>query len=207
MNHCVNQYKYSIRDLHLRLQDTPLLDADLRDLQNWRCRGAQSIQKLRTLTDFTKYWSKKKAEPEQRNEAWDLMIRDLQYLTEKVEAYSGHLEAVSPVVMSLVQILESGRSFAEAANTKQPTYVALVFVPLSFVATLFSMSERFAPGRSGLWMYFAMAVPLSLFVLTIARFPLADMGGALSRFPAEWSRHVSRPTRPKIGFQTTCHEV
>jgi CorA-like Mg2+ transporter protein len=185
MSHCVKHYEYSFQDLHLRLKDTALLDADLRDLQNWRRRGTQALQKLRTGSEFTKYWSSKETKPE--TEAWDLMIKDFDYITVMVEAYSRQLEAMVPVVTSLVQILDSRQSFAEAANIKQLTYVALVFVPLSFVATLFSMSDNFIPGGRGFWIYFAVAIPLSMLVLALSHFSLADTSRTSSHVQAWWS--------------------
>ena len=194
MQHCVKQYEYSVRDVHLRLQDNEILDADLHSLQSWRRRASQSLQKLRTLTEFTRYWSTK--ETSSGIEAWDLMIRDFEYITAKIEAYSRQLEAVLPVVMSLVQILESRRSSAEAANIKQLTFVALIFVPLSYVATLFSMSDKYAPSNSAFWVYFVVAVPLSLLVLAIARIPVSELKKAWSCNPAELRRTMKAARRP-----------
>ena len=189
MSQCVKKYDHSVRDLHLRLQNTELLDADLRDLQKSRRRGMKSLYKLHTAAEFIKHWSTKKPEPE--TEAWHLMIRDIDYTTAQVEAYTRQLEAMVPVVTSLVQILDSRRSDVEASKIKQLTYVALIFVPLSFVATLFSMSDKYTPGASGFWIYFVVALPLSMVVLAIARLPLGD----LSRASIRKLRDQKRPQR------------
>lgn len=45
------------------------------------------------------------------------------------------------------------------------TYIALVFIPLSFTSTIFSMSDDFGPGKDRFWIYFATAIPLLLVVL------------------------------------------
>ena len=73
-----------------------------------------------------------------------------------------------PVATAVVQLLDARRSIAEAVNVRRLTYIALVFVPLSWVATLFSMAEKYAPGSGDFWVYFATALPLLLLVLSLA---------------------------------------
>lgn len=70
-----------------------------------------------------------------------------------------------PIMTSIIQLLDLRRSTVETIYVKRLTYIALVFLPLSFVATLFSMSEPFSITDSGFWIYIVTAIPLLLLVL------------------------------------------
>ena len=95
---------------------------------------------------------------------------------------------------SLIQIIDSQRSFAETANITRFTYLALVFVPLTFVASIFSMNDRFAPGGKIFWLYFATAVPMCVVVFFVAR-----PSGRLYDLLPEWSWKRSRPIQDDVG--------
>ena len=73
-----------------------------------------------------------------------------------------------PVVTSFIQLIESRRALLETANVTRLTVLAIIFVPLSYVATVFSMSEKYGPGGPNFWVYFAVAVPITLLVLLLA---------------------------------------
>ncbi|KAI0010637.1 hypothetical protein F4779DRAFT_577061 [Xylariaceae sp. FL0662B] len=52
------------------------------------------------------------------------------------------------------------RSVREAKSVKALTILGVVFVPLAYVATLFSMADSYKPGEELFWVYVAVAVPL-----------------------------------------------
>jgi hypothetical protein len=60
---------------------------------------------------------------------------------------------------------EQQLSLQAADRARNITALGLVFVPLGFVATLFSMSEEYAPGGEKFWLYFAISIPTTLLVL------------------------------------------
>lgn len=68
-----------------------------------------------------------------------------------------------PVVTLVLQIADTCRSLREAANVTRLTNLALLFVPLSFVAHVFSMNGGVT--RHDLAIYFAGALPLCAVVL------------------------------------------
>ena len=49
----------------------------------------------------------------------------------------------------------------EAQRINQLTVAALVFLPLSFIASLFSMSGQFALDAERQWIYWTVALPLT----------------------------------------------
>ncbi|VUC28718.1 unnamed protein product, partial [Clonostachys rosea] len=134
-------YEYSINDISTRLHDD-----DIIDLQRWRRRTKQSRQKLIILAQFIECWKQGLTQ-----QPWDMMLNDIQYIQKQLEDYSLSLEQMLTVATTMVQLLDSRRSILEAVSVRRLTYIALVFVPLSWVSGLFSMSDTYLPGHGRFW--------------------------------------------------------
>lgn len=59
---------------------------------------------------------------------------ELKYLEEQIEQHGRALEAFGPIMTSLVQLVDSRRSIAQAENIRRLTYIVLGFIPLTFVS-------------------------------------------------------------------------
>ncbi|PWY80413.1 hypothetical protein BO94DRAFT_626205 [Aspergillus sclerotioniger CBS 115572] len=70
-----------------------------------------------------------------------------------------------PTAASLTQLVEIKRTESQTFRVNQLTYLAFGFVPLSFVTSLYGMSDEFAPGGKNFWQWFVVAIPLSVFCL------------------------------------------
>lgn len=160
-------YEYSINDITNRFHNE-----DIIDLQRWRRRSQQSQHKLTALSDFISF----QLDQEPKQKRWTQVLQDIRYLQRQIEIYSMSLEQMLTVATSMVQILDSRRSITEALHIKRLTYVALVFIPLSWVASLFSMGEGFLPGQEFFWVYFSISVPLVLLVLLLSATPYYKLG-------------------------------
>jgi hypothetical protein len=68
------------------------------------------------------------------------------------------------------------RSIREAKSSRAVTLLGLVFIPLAYTSSVFSMSTPYGPGEDKFWQYFAASAPLILVVL-VAYYAL-DMGYA-----------------------------
>ncbi|KAK3305061.1 uncharacterized protein B0T15DRAFT_188054 [Chaetomium strumarium] len=123
-------YEYSLHDIENRLHD-----GDIIDLQRWRRRYLQSRHKLILLSEFIDYWLQQEAD----KQPWVSVQKDIKHMLSQLEQYSRSLEHMVPMATSMVQLLDSRRSMLEAANVSRLTFIAVVFVPLSWVASLFSM--------------------------------------------------------------------
>ncbi|KAL8366640.1 hypothetical protein RB595_010481 [Gaeumannomyces hyphopodioides] len=171
----VKFYEYTLRDTHNRLHDS-----DLVDLQRWRRRCKQSQHKLTLLAEFVHHWlprRRQKQRPrddddiDKQLQPWDLVLKDIGFLQSQLKGHSHSLEQMIPVATAMVQLLDSRQSIAQSASAMRLTYIALVFVPMSWVAGLFSMPERYSPGGNGeFWVYWATALPLLLVVLLLSAF-------------------------------------
>jgi hypothetical protein len=159
MSRYFKYYEYSLQDIQNQLHDS-----DIVNLQRWRRRIVQSQHKLRLLSEFTDYW----LHQETNKQPWSIVLKDINYILSQLEYYGHSLEQIIPVATSMVQLFDARRSMLEAANVSWLTYIALVFVPLSWVASLFSMSDDYSPGHEYFWVYFATALPVLLLVLLLS---------------------------------------
>jgi Mg2+ and Co2+ transporter CorA len=69
------------------------------------------------------------------------------------------------VLTTHVNLMETEKSIADSKSLSRLTVLGFIFVPVSFVATLFSMGGDFAVGQSRFWIYFAVTVPLTVVIL------------------------------------------
>ncbi len=148
----VKHYEYSLRSIQDRLHDD-----DIIDLQRWRRRTKQSNHKLALLSDFIECWLEREGEKMR----WKMVLKDVEFIRGQIDHQSRSLEQMLPVATSMVQL-------REASNVQRLTYIALIFVPLSWVASVFSMAEGYGPGERLFWVYFVTAIPLLSIVVAIA---------------------------------------
>jgi len=152
------------------------LNKDLLALQSWRRRSLSSQGKIRAIARFLTYHSKaasaagKAVNPDLLN-LLDSLSEDFDYIGLNMDECARRLESMLPVVTSLAHVVDSRRSYKETANISRLTILALVFVPLSFVSSVFSMNNGIGPGEDKFWIYFVVAIPLSCIVFLVATPP------------------------------------
>jgi hypothetical protein len=77
----------------------------------------------------------------------------------------------------MITQLDTHQSLVETRSVKRFPYVILVFTSLSFVTSVFSMTEKVLPWGGRFWICFATATPFPAFVL-FASFALSrNLGG------------------------------
>lgn len=175
MSRYFKYYEYTLHDIEKRLHDNDIIDQ-----QRWRRRSVQSRHKLTLVSDFIDYWLQQEAD----KEPWNMVLKDIKHTLSQLDHYNRSLEHMIPVATSMVQLLDSRRSTQDAANLGRLTLIALVFVPLSWVASLFSMSEDYSPGHKNFWVYFATAVPVLVLVLLLSAVQLDRLVVRLERIRA-----------------------
>lgn len=188
MQQCLKQYEYNHDQLPALSLDK--FDRDLRELQSWRRRTLMSQTKIKSVLRFLAPRCDGMEKPEQGLER---LRNDFEHLQDSIDAVGRRLESTLPVVMSFVQITDARRSFAETADISRLTILALIFVPLTFVSSLFSMNTENLPGSGDFWVYFAVAIPLTGFVVAIARPP--PVVGALVMRISQWVVDLRRRRR------------
>ncbi|KAI1140435.1 hypothetical protein F5Y05DRAFT_424314 [Hypoxylon sp. FL0543] len=76
-------------------------------------------------------------------------------------------ERIAAVATAVTAIEESRRAIEQNKTLGRLTYLAVIFAPLSFVSSFFSMSADLAGLSQTIWVYFCVAVPISLLVYLI----------------------------------------
>ena len=100
-----------------------------------------------------------------------MLIEDYKYIAFSVDAYSRRLEALVSIATSLIQAIDCRRSLTEILYTSRLTYLALSFIPLTFISGLFSINENIAPGGKLFGLYFAVSIPLYILVFLVVHPP------------------------------------
>ncbi|SCV27195.1 uncharacterized protein FFB14_01433 [Fusarium fujikuroi] len=183
ISRCSKHYQYSDQLKAGRLHDEVLLD-----LQRWKMRSRSNHRKLSILRDVIS----SHILPSDDAAIWNGVLNDVNYLRDQLHDYSQSLEQMVMVATSLIQLLDSRRSILEAINTKRLTFLALVFVPLAWVSSLFSMSDHYSPGHDLFWVYFATALPLLAVVLLLSALPYGKMAIAAKSYKARVRNHGIR---------------
>lgn len=200
MYRAIKQYEYTTAVEGKIHQELEKLDADMRALQRWRRRSLSTGQKIKAIITVLHAYEKTDSN------MIASLLQDYEYLSDAIETFGERLESMLPFVASLVQIVDSRRSFSETANISRLTIVALVFVPLAYVSSLFSMTGELGLGGSLFWLYFAVAIPVTTTVFLIVRPPLKlyrRMGRSARsvRFPrVQAMRFWERLTGSKTGL-------
>jgi Mg2+ and Co2+ transporter CorA len=107
------------------------------------------------------------------DEQKDRMLRQLRDdflgILEEIEIVQAQVQNMVSVVTAIMSIEETKRSAEQNKNINRLTYLAVVFVPMSFISSLFSMTSDVASLHQTFWIFLALAIPLTLFALSIAQ--------------------------------------
>ncbi|OAG04470.1 uncharacterized protein CC84DRAFT_1217922 [Paraphaeosphaeria sporulosa] len=172
MNHCIKQFEYQ----HNHLPELDQFNRDLTELQAWSRRTVLSLGKVEWLIRLLQSPNFNSHKDDRQ---LDCLSEDLELILHKMQDAGRRLENTMQMVMTSVQIADARRTYAEQANIKRLTVLALVFVPLTFIASLFSMNTEYMPGSKNFWVYFVVALPVTLLVIAIARPPLNVVRGVV----------------------------
>lgn len=96
---------------------------------------------------------------------WGDCTADFQFLRMRLADVRRHAELLNTAITGLASMSGNQQALREARNTKALTLLGLVFIPLAYTATLFSMTDSFGPGGERFWVYFAVSLPLILLML------------------------------------------
>ncbi len=187
MYHSTKHYEYTQDTIPAVLEQIATLNTDLIALQRWSRRSMATHLKIRSVISFLEHHCPK----DRDGGTCRLLIEDYKHIASSLDIYSRRLEAMVPIVTSLIQIIDSHRSLIETANLSRLTHLALVFVPLTFVSGLFSMNETVKPGSKAFWIYFTVAIPLCMLVFLMAHPPRKVTGLFAAEFWKSKRRWVS----------------
>jgi Mg2+ and Co2+ transporter CorA len=76
--------------------------------------------------------------------------------------YQSWSEKLVSILTSSLNLMEMEKSISDSESLSRLTYLGFLFIPLSFVATFFSMNGDFAVGQHLFWVFFVVALPFAL---------------------------------------------
>ena len=161
--HSIKQYEYSPGNAQPAMAQIALLNADIYALQQWTRRCMATAHKIRYVIDFLK----NRVTKEEDRECSALLAEDYKHIALSIDSYSHRLECLISIATSLIQAIDTRRSLTETTSISRLSYLALSFIPLTFVASLFSMNDSIAPGGRLFGIYFAVSIPLCIIILLI----------------------------------------
>jgi Mg2+ and Co2+ transporter CorA len=104
--------------------------------------------------------------------SWRDVHVDFQMLHHRFENARNWVSKINASITGLTGIVGNRQAFREqqlsleaAVRTQNITTLGLLFVPLAYVATLFSMSGEYGPGGDRFWLYFLIAFPVTMVVM------------------------------------------
>ena len=140
MYHSIKQYEYSPNTTLAELGQITALNADKYTLQQWARRSMATADQIRYTIRFLRYRMAK----DDNVEYSALLTEDYKQIALSVDTYSRRLETLVSIATSQIQAIHCRRSLTETRNISRLTYLALSFVPLTFVSGLLSMNDTIA---------------------------------------------------------------
>jgi hypothetical protein len=111
-------------------------------------------------------------------EAFEEIVPDFDRIRKLLEELQDRVDRLTSVVTSEISVRDSRQGIEDNHNLARLTWLATIFIPLSFVSAFFSMNESVSALKYTYGWFFLTAVPFTGICLAIAQ--LAG-GGALGR--------------------------
>ena len=93
--------------------------------------------------------------------------KELLSVLSRLQACKEKVDSLSPIVTGMLNVRQAENSMKEIRLVSKITLITLVFIPLSFTESIFSMGGDFLPGGSLFWVYFAVALSITLIILAL----------------------------------------
>jgi Mg2+ and Co2+ transporter CorA len=122
------------------------------------------------------------SEPTAPFDSWASILVNLKDILHRLDVLHQRADKIMTVSMAVTAREESKKATNESHAITRVSYLAFIFVPLSFLASFFSMGETFP--MHTYWVYAIVAVPISLFAIVILTFagPIGRWWGRVRRY-------------------------
>ena len=139
-------------------------------------RHIHLIQESLSSIHNTKHpkWPKAANEPGKKARmAFDAVQQDYKHLLLQAQAMHTRCNEDITVLMNSASIAESKKAMAQAERLGKLTFLAFIFVPLSFTTSFFGMNvQELGQGSLSIWSWFTLSVPMLGFTLLLFYFDL-----------------------------------
>ena len=107
--------------------------------------------------------------PKRKESPIDAMKDDFERSLRYMEEYQQRIDRLTSVVTAIISIEDSHVSQEDNKNVARLTWLATFFIPLGFVASLFSMTDDVSSIKETAKWYLTAAIPLAVLSLGVAR--------------------------------------
>ena len=99
-----------------------------------------------------------------------MLEKDFEFLLNTLDDLHSRAERMMSVVTAVLSIEESQKALQQNRSLGRLTYLAAIFVPLSFISSFFSMNEDITRLDKTFWIYLVIALPVTLVALFVTRY-------------------------------------
>jgi Mg2+ and Co2+ transporter CorA len=93
---------------------------------------------------------------------------EFESILDRIDRLQTRTQNIISLATAIISIDENKRAMKMNSNLVRVTYLAVIFVPVQFVSSFFSMTPDLGSLEQTFWVYFVVAVPLTCLCLTIA---------------------------------------
>ncbi|KAF2177342.1 hypothetical protein K469DRAFT_755152 [Zopfia rhizophila CBS 207.26] len=108
---------------------------------------------------------------------WRSSSKDLQYISRRLAALRADYDHLTTAMVGLGGMIGNRQALADATQSlraaktvKGLTFIAMFYIPLTFTAGLFSMTDGFSPGAREFKLYFAASIPTLVLTFVVMFF-------------------------------------
>ena len=145
-------------------KDASGLDASLQKLHPWRRSVPAYYQFVADTIDHV--FSEDDASRSDGN-GLNVLLPDFKIVLRKISALESRVERIVNVATAIINIDEARRSSEQNQNLGRLTYLAVIFVPASFLSSFFSMTPDLSALGQTFWVYSAVVAPLTAMALMV----------------------------------------
>lgn len=145
----LEELKTAMKILNRRLQSLEEIISVLKTRSSSRWPQAENVDHRRTA-----------------EAALECLLQDFEYLAGRAKSLTQNCESQIPLILAQSSLREARANIQQAAIVRRLIYVAIAYLPMIFIATLFGMNVvEFGVGRVPIWVYWSVTVPLSLVIV------------------------------------------
>ncbi|KAF2035750.1 hypothetical protein EK21DRAFT_53597 [Setomelanomma holmii] len=94
---------------------------------------------------------------------WKDAEKDLQYVYFRLKTLKERADNLTTSMTGLASIAGNRQNLEEAKRVKRLNILALLFIPLAYTSSLFSMQDNYAPNKGKFWVYWVAAIAVVAF--------------------------------------------
>ncbi|KAK8139285.1 amidase signature enzyme [Apiospora sp. TS-2023a] len=108
-----------------------------------------------------------------KNRVVSMLLTDFEYLLKRTQALAKECDEGMGILANSSVLDESRRSTSNAMRVEKLTFLATVFIPVTFTCTVWGMNfKELGTGTQPWWMWFLVAGPVLLFTLAVYHYKL-----------------------------------